>query len=75
MNFDATLWTPEAFFHKQDIYTWIFGIALGVIVVMAAYNLLISLMAREPMFRRPVPPLSPCSPSADTFSRFAQPPG
>ena len=52
MNFDAKLWTPEAFFHKQDIYTWTFGIALGVIVVMAVYNLIVALIASEPMFRR-----------------------
>ena len=47
----STLWTPQAFFQKQEGYTWMIGIALGVILVMAIYNLLVAVMARDPTFR------------------------
>ncbi len=51
IGFDAALWTPEALYHHQDAHTWFFGIALGVILVMAIYNLLVASLTSDPLFR------------------------
>ena len=51
LRLSATLWNTAAFYQKHQAYTFIAALGFGVLLVMALYNLSISVITRDSTYR------------------------